>query len=287
MSLADKRQAIDPTHKKLTLSRQCEVLKLHRSSYYRPQPEQGENERNQQLLRLIDEEYTRHSFYGSRKIKRWLKDQGHTVSRKLVQRLMRLLNIQSIAPKPYTSKANKQHVKYPYLLKDMDITAPNQVWCTDITYIRLGSGFVYLTAVMDWHTRYVLSWEISTTMETDFCISAVQSAIRCHGKPEVFNTDQGSQYTSHEFTGMLESQDIQISMDGKGRWADNIMIERLWRSVKYEEIYTKEYASVGELIAALRTYFLFYNNERRHWGLEQKTPAEAYENQQNELAVAA
>ncbi|MDQ6962211.1 MAG: IS3 family transposase, partial [Mariprofundaceae bacterium] len=175
----------------------------------------------------------------------------------------------------------------PYLLKDMEITAPNQVWCTDITYIRLGSGFVYLTAVMDWHTRYVLSWEISTTMETYFCISAVQSAIRRHGKPEVFNTDQGSQYTSHEFTGMLESQYIQISMDVKGRWADNIMIERLWRSVKYEEIYTKEYASVGELIAALRTYFLFYNNERRHSGLEQKTPAEAYGNQQNKLAIAA
>jgi len=227
-------------------------------------------------MKLIDEEYARHPFYGSRKIREWLKDNNYPVSRKLVQRLMRVMGIQSVAPKPNTSKANKQHKKYPYLLKDIDINKPNQVWCTDITYIRMGSSFVYLTAVMDWHSRYVLSWEVSTSMDTEFCISATQSAIRRHGKPDIFNTDQGSQYTSNDFTGMLKENGIQISMDGKGRWADNILVERLWRSVKYEEVYIRDYATVGELTAALRGYFEFYNNERRHWGLQKQTPTEVY-----------
>ena len=287
MSIADKRATIESTHPQLSISRQCSLLKLHRSSYYRAAPPTIESERNQSLMRLIDEEYTRHPFYGSRKITRWLKDQGEQVSRKLVQRLMRLMRIQSVAPKPNTSLANKQHKKFPYLLKDIEVTAPNQAWCTDITYIRIGSGFVYLTAVMDWHTRYVLSWEVSVTMETDFCINAVQSAIRRHGKPQIFNSDQGAQYTSHEFTNMLESQGIEISMDGKGGWADNVLIERLWRSVKHEEVYTKEYSSVTELVTELKKYFEFYNQERRHWGINQRTPAEAYFDQREQLAMAA
>jgi len=223
MSVVDKRLNIDPTHKKLSISKQCTLLDPHRSSYYRPAHQRLESTRNQQLMRLIYAEYMRHPFYGSRKLRRWLEDQGDKVSRKLVQRLMRLMNIQSIAPKPNTSKGNKAHKKYPYLLKDMEIDAPNQVWCTDITYIRLGSSFVYLTAVMDWHTRYVLSWEVSVTMDTDFCLSAVQSAIRCCGKPKIFNTDQGAQYTSRVFTEMLEYQGIQLVWRrGEPAWLERL-----------------------------------------------------------------
>jgi len=289
MSAAAKRSTIDPDHKELSIAKQCSLIGLTRSNYYKHlQPTEVNivTDQNQLYMRLIDEEYTRHPFYGSRKIKRWLVDQGYAVNRKRVQRLMRLMGIQSIAPKPFTSKANKSHKKYPYLLGDMDITEPNQAWCTDITYIRLPGGFVYLTAVMDWHSRFVLSWEVSITMETDFCINAVKSAIRRHGKPEVFNSDQGAQYTSTGFTDILKENDIKISMDGKGRWMDNVFIERLWRSVKYEEVYTKEYGSVKELTSALHRYFEFYNFERRHQALDEKTPAEMYHGEY-EIALAA
>ena len=237
-------------------------------------------------MRLIDEEYTRHPFYGSRKIRDWLREQGHGVNRKRVQRLMRRMGLESVAPKPNTSQAAKGHKIYPYLLRGLEIARPNQVWCSDVTYIRMAGGFVYLTAVMDWHSRYVLSWEVSVTLEEDFCVSALESALRRHGRPQIFNTDQGVQYTGQAFTGVLKGQAIRISMDGKGRATDNIMIERLWRSVKYEEIYLKDYESIPELITALKAYFEFYNHERPHQGLGGATPAQVYHGRQPLKRVA-
>jgi len=275
MSVSEKRVCIDPAHQQLSISRQCELITLPRSSYYRPEL-QGESPEGLELMRLIDEEYMRHPFYGARKMVGWLQTQGRDVNRKRVQRLMRLMGIASIAPKPNTSKGSVAHKKYPYLLRELDINRPDQVWCTDITYIRMPGGFVYLTAVMDWHSRFVLSWEVSVTMDDDFCVSALQSAIRRYGKPDIFNTDQGVQYTGKAFTGVLKENDIKISMDGKGRWMDNVFIERLWRSVKYEEIYIKEYNSVTELVQSLKQYFNFYNFERTHQALDGKTPAELY-----------
>jgi putative transposase len=236
----------------------------------------AETAENLELMRLIDEEYTRHPFYGSRKMRDWLERQGHAVSRKRVRRLMRKMGLVSVAPKPNTSRPAPQHKIYPYLLRGLEIERPDQVWCADITYIRLAHGFVYLTAVMDWYSRYVLAWEVSVTLEEAFCVSALESALRRHGRPEIFNTDQGSQFTGEAFTGVLKNADVAISMDGKGRAMDNIMVERLWRSVKYEEIYLKDYASVGELTAALKQYFAFYNAERPHQSHGGQTPAEVY-----------
>jgi len=231
-------------------------------------------------MRLIDNEYTDHPFYGTRQIRNVLRRKGYKINRKRVQRLMRKMGIQSIAPKPNTSKAHPQNKVYPYLLRNFDVTRSNQVWCTDITYIPLSGGFVYLTAVMDWHSRYVLSWELSITMDNEFCISSLERALRLHGTPDIFNTDQGSQYTSHEFTKVLKDKDIKISMDGKGRCMDNIFInifiERLWRSVKYEEIYVNEFKSVEQLRKSLKKYFDFYNHERPHQGFNGQTPAEIY-----------
>jgi len=277
MSVSEKRICIQPEFSGLSIVRQCELLSLPRSSFYRGSCEPSRvSPEDQMLMRLIDEEYTRHPFYGSRKIKVWLKLQGYKVNRKRAQRLMRIMGIQSIAPKPNTSAPRKEHKIYPYLLKGMKINRPNMVWCSDITYIRLSGGFVYLTAIMDWHSRYVLSWEVSVTMDDDFCVNALESAIRRYGRPDIFNTDQGAQFTSKNFTGVLANNGIRISMDGKGRAMDNIFIERLWRSVKYEEIYLHEYQNVKELIRALKMYFEFYNNERTHQSLDDGTPAESY-----------
>jgi len=227
-------------------------------------------------MRFIDKEYTDHPFYGTRQMRNVLRRKGYKVNRKRVQRLMRKMGIQSIAPKPNTSKAHPQHKIYPYLLRNFDVTKADQVWCTDLTYIRLAGGFVYLTAVMDWHSRYVLSWELSVTMDNEFCVSALERALRCHGTLSIFNTDQGSQFTGKAFTDVLKKHGIRISMDGKGRAMDNIFIERLWRSVKYEEIYLKEYASVRDLVIALKQYFEFYKFERPHQSLSGKTPGEVY-----------
>ena len=227
-------------------------------------------------MRLIDEEFLRHPFYGSRKMRDYLNRQGFLVNRKRVQRLMRLMCIESVAPKPNTSRPRKEHKVYPYLLKKLSITKPDQVWSSDITYIRLAHGFVYLTAVMDWSSRYVLSWEVSVTMDDDFCVNALKSALRKHNSPEIFNTDQGSQYTGNAFTGALKERGIKISMDGKGRCMDNVFIERLWRSVKYEKIFLEEFETVTELIAGLKEYFEFYNFERPHQSFKGKTPAEVY-----------
>jgi len=265
---------IEPDHQVLSIRRQCELISLPRSSYYRePMSESSEN---LVLMRLIDEEYTRHPFYGSRKIRAWLNKQGYKVNRKRVQRLMQLMGLRSIAPQKRTSIAGEGHPVYPYLLGGLAIDHANHVWCSDITYIRLRRGFVYLTVVMDWHSRYVLSWEVSVTMDDSFCVSALERALRRHGCPEIFNTDQGSQYTGSGFTGVLKEHGIRISMDGKGRAMDNIMVERLWRTLKYEDIYIKDYETVEQLVGGLRDYFHFYNTERPHQGLGGSSPAEVY-----------
>jgi len=265
---------IEPHHPCLSIRRQCELIGLSRASYYRAPV--LETEENLELMRMIDEEYTRHPFYGTRKMRYYLRRQGYKINRKRIQRLMRRMGIASLAPTKKTTAVNKEHKVYPYLLRQLDINHINQVWCSDLTYIRMANGFVYLTVVMDWYSRYVLSWEISVTMDEHFCVSALERALRESGKPEVFNTDQGSQYTGSAFTGVLKNHGIRISMDGKGRAMDNIMVERLWRSLKYEDIYLKDYESVPELIAGLRSYFDFYNNERPHQTLSGRTPAEVY-----------
>jgi putative transposase len=275
MSVQEKRVCIEAGHPQLSIARQCELIGLPRASYYR-EVRLLESQENLELMRLIDEEYTRHPFYGSRKMRDYLHRQGQLVNRKRVQRLMRKMGLVSIAPKPNTSRKAPGHKVYPYLLRDLAINRPDQVWCSDMTYIPLEGGFAYLTVVMDWYSRYVLSWEVSVTMEEHFCVNALESALRRYEYPEIFNTDQGSQYTGKAFNDVLKEHKITISMDGKGRAMDNIMVERLWRSVKYEEIYLKEYSSVAELIEGLRLYFTFYNNERPHQGLSSKTPAAVY-----------
>jgi len=276
MSIKEKKRHIQPTHPKLSIQRQCELIDLPRSSYYRAVSTGQETSENLGIMRVIDKEYTDHPFYGTRKMRDVLRRKGYKINRKRVQRLMRKMGIQSIAPKPNTSKAHPQHRIYPYLLRNLNINRSDQVWCTDITYIRLAGGFVYLTAVMDWHSRYVLSWELSVTMDNEFCVSALERALRCHEAPCIFNTDQGAQYTSLEFTKVLKNKNIKISMDGKGRAMDNIFIERLWRSVKYEEIYVKEFQSVKQLRKSLKKYFDFYNYERPHQSFDGQTPAEVY-----------
>ena len=229
------------------------------------------------LSRLIDCEYTRHPFYGSRKMVVFLNTLGHTVNRKRLQRLMREMGLAGMAPGPNTSRAQPEHKVYPYLLRGVAVVRPNQVWSTDITYIRLNGGFVYLVAIIDWYSRRVLSWRISNSMETVFCVDCLEEAIRAHGKPEIFNSDQGSQFTSVAFTGVLKREGITISMDGRGRAFDNIFVERLWRSVKYEDVYLKGYATVGDLMIGLLEYFTFYNSERPHQSLGQQTPDVVYQ----------
>jgi len=265
---------IEPDHPRLSVLRQCRLLGLARASYYRTPS--SETKENLELMRIIDEEYTRHPFLGSRGMRKYLRREGYKVNRKRVQRLMRLMGLASIAPQKRTSVPTSGHTVYPYLLRGLDIDRPNKAWCSDITYIRLKRGFVFLTVVMDWHSRYVLSWEISTIIDESFCVSALERALRRHERPDIFNTDQGSQYTGAAFTGVLKDHGVKISMDGKGRVTDNIMVERLWRTVKYEDIYTRDYGTVEELTAGLRKYFDYYNNARAHSSLGDRTPAEAY-----------
>lgn len=226
-------------------------------------------------MRLIDKEYTRHPFYGSRKLVPYLRDNGFVVNRKRVLRLMNIMGISPIYPKPNLSKPGKEHRIYPYLLRGLPIVAPNQVWSTDITYIPMRGGFVYLTAVIDWYSRYVLSYELSNSLDSAFCIRALQAALEV-STPTIFNTDQGAQFTSNDFTSVLRERKIKISMDGKGRAIDNVFIERLWRSVKYELIYLKDFGSVPQLYDELRAYFQFYNSERFHQALGNRRPEELY-----------
>lgn len=266
---------IEPEHQEIPISRQCELISLSRASYYYKAGPDSEEQYNLLLTRLIDEQFTKRPFYGSRKMTTWLKRQGHKVNRKRIRRLMQTMGLEAVYPKPNLSKGLKEHKKYPYLLRDVEITRPNQVWSTDITYIRLRQGFIYLVAVIDWYSRYVLSWEISTTLDKEFCMKALNRAL-ASGTPEIFNTDQGVQFTSLEFTGRLEDAGIKISMDGRGRALDNVFVERLWRSVKYEEVYLKDYQDVRIAKDELGSYFQFYNAERPHQSLGDLTPSEVY-----------
>lgn len=243
------------------------------SAYYKPK---GESDATLQVMRVIDEIHLEYPFMGSRRIVGELAGKGFTVNRKKVQRLMRLMGIYALYPKPRTTQVNKTHKVYPYLLRDLEVKYSDQVWCTDITYIPMAKGFVYLVAIMDWHSRKVLSWRLSNTLDTRFCLDALDEALRCYGKPDIFNSDQGCQFTSEAFTGRLLDNGIRISMDGKRRWIDNVFIERLWRSLKYEEVYIKAYESVKQAELEIGTYFLFYNEQRKHQGLDNFTPDEVY-----------
>lgn len=264
---------MEPERAGLSVRRQCEVLGLPRSTfYYAAVPE---SEEDLCLKRLIDEEYLRHPFYGSRNMTEYLQRLHYDVNRKRVQRLMRQMGIQAIYPKKTTVPA-VGHKIYPYLLRGVEIARVNQVWSADITYVPMRRGFMYLVAILDWYSRYVLSWRVSNTMDTAFCLEALEEALARWPAPEVFNTDQGSQFTSEAFTGRLEAAQIAVSMDGRGRALDNVFIERLWRTVKYENIYLKEYATVDELIEGLTEYFRFYDEERFHQSLAMRTPWEVY-----------
>jgi putative transposase len=258
----------------LPVSRQCALLELPRSTFYHvPKPV---SEKELALMAQIDRCHLKYPFYGSRRIRDWLEDEGQQVNRKRVRRLMRTMGLAALYPKRNLSLANQAHKVYPYLLRNLVIDRPNQVWATDITYVPMARGFVYLVAIMDWYSRRVLSWRVSNTLDTGFCIDALHEAIEKHGTPEIFNTDQGSQFTSEDFTGVLKQHDIRISMDGKGRWVDNVFVERLWRSVKYEEVYIKAYDSIGVARDLLGKYFTFYNSERRHQSLDRQTPDSVY-----------
>ncbi len=256
------------------MRRQCALLGLNRSGlYYAPAAESAENLR---LMRLLDEEYTAHPFLGSRRLTAWLIGQGEAVNRKRVQRLMRLMGLEAIYPKPKLSAAGVGHRIYPYLLRNVRIERPDQVWSTDITYVPLASGFMYLAAVIDWYSRYVLAWRLSNTLDGSFCLEMLDEALG-RGRPEVFNTDQGVQFTAQAWTGRLEAAGVAVSMDGKGRCLDNVFVERLWRSVKYEDIYLWRYEDVPHLQQGLGRYFPYYNGERLHQALDYRTPAQVYQ----------
>jgi putative transposase len=261
----------------IPLVRQCELAEVTRSLIYSPVRAVPTPEDEQILCHLIDEEYTRRPFYGSRRMVIFLKAQGYAVNRKRVQRLMRLMGLGGMAPGPNTSRPHPQHRVYPYLLRGVAVTRPNQVWSTDITYVRLERGFAYLVAIIDWYSRKVLSWRLSNTLDTRFCIDCLDEALQCFGTPEIFNSDQGVQFTSAAFTGVLKREGIRISMDGRGRALDNIFVERLWRSIKHEDIYLKGYANMVELTVGLTEYFAFYNGERPHQSLANQTPNLVYQ----------
>ena len=260
----------------MALTKQCELASVTRSTFYAPHVTADPDELESTLLWEIDAEYTRHPFFGSRKMTVYLCGIGHQVNRKRIQRLMGILGLAGIAPGPNTSRPSPQHLIYPYLLRGVAVTKPNQVWSTDITYIRLARGFVYLVAVIDWYSRKVLSWQLSNTLDSRFCVDCLEQALKTYGVPEIFNTDQGCQFTSEAFTGVLKAHCITISMDGRGRALDNIFVERLWRSVKHEDVYLKGYDTMPEVQLGLTKYFLFYNRERTHQSLDYKTPDVVY-----------
>jgi len=276
---------IEPSHPRISVRRQCKLLNLNRSSIYydvkgqvRPEPGKQpakESKENLMFMKLIDQQYTKTPFYGSRRMRDYLRLSDYKINRKRVQRSMRLMGLEAIYPKPRTSIPNKEHKIYPYLLRGVKITHINQVWSTDITYIPINGGFMYLIAIMDWYSRYVLSWRLSNTMDVDFCLKALEDALDID-TPDIFNMDQGSQFTSLVFTGILKQANINISMDGRGRAFDNIFVERLWRSVKYEDIYLKNYQTVTELEVGLKEYFKLYNNERPHQALDGIPPEMIY-----------
>jgi putative transposase len=272
-SVEMRRAMIESVHPTLSIRRQCELIGLNRATYYH-QPV-GETPFNLRLMPMIDEEYTRAPFYGYRKMTARLKQRGYAVNRKRVARLMGKMGLQAIYPRPRRFTPDQEHKKYPYLLRGLTITHPNQVWSADITYVPMLHGFMYLVAIMDWFSRFVLAWQLSNTLDGLFCLEALKLALP-QGQPEIFNTDQGVQFTAHDFTGQLESNGIKISMDGRGRAFDNIFIERLWRSVKYEDIYINEYGTVPALEMGLGNYFQLYNYERPHQSLAYRTPADIH-----------
>lgn len=268
-----KRTLVEEDHPQLSVRRQCDLLGLCRSSfYYEPATESAENLK---LMRLIDEQYTAEPVYGSRRMTIWLQRSGYEVNRKRVQRLMRLMGLEAVYPKPKLSVPGRGHQVFPYLLRDVKIERVDQVWSTDITYVPMASGFMYLAAVIDWYSRYVLAWRLSNTLDGSFCLEMLDEALG-RGRPEVFNTDQGAQFTAEAFTSRLVRAGVAVSMDGKGRCLDNVFVERLWRTVKYENLYLRCYETVPALRQGLSRYFPFYNEERPHQGLGYQTPAEVY-----------
>ncbi len=272
-SVEEKRQLVKRDNRKVSISRQCELLDLSKSSYYYRST--GEDDYNFQLMEMIDEQYTKAPFYGARRMTFWLRAQAHEVNVKLVRKLFRRLGLQAIYPHQRRSFSSPGHKLYPYLLEGVEVELPNEVWGADITYIRLAHGFAYLIVIMDWYSRYIVSWELSDTLDSRFCTEALREALWT-SKPEIFNTDQGMQFTSQEFTGLLQGSEVRISMDGRGQVYDNIFVERLWRTVKHEEVYLHEYRTVAEARQSLRMYFDFYNTERLHQSLGYRTPSEVY-----------
>ena len=265
---------VEPLCRDLSIRRQCQVLGLNRSSYYyKPKPVKPDD---LNMMRKIDELYLQHPTYGSRSMARQLRRQGHVVNRKRVQRLMRKMGIEAVYPRPRTSRPYPQHKVYPYLLRDLQVSRPNQVWAADITYVPMDRGFMYLVAVIDWYSRKILSWRISNTLESNFCVDALEEALNTYGPPEIFNTDQGAQFTSNEFIKILKDHDINISMDGRGRCQDNIFVERLWWTIKYHYLYLRSFDSGSQLRQGLRDWVPYYNRERGHSALEDRTPDEAY-----------
>lgn len=265
---------VDRNHKKLSISSQCMLLSINRSSYY--YSPMLETDYNLKLMKIIDQEYLKYPFFGSRQMKRHLERIGYKISRHKIRRLMNKMGLMAIYQKPRTSLKNSEHKIYPYLLRNLSITESNQVWCSDITYIPVRKGFLYLVAIKDWYSRKVLSWRLSNSMDCSFCIEALEEAIYNYGTPEIFNSDQGSQYTSIEFTEVLKNYNIKISMDGKGRWIDNVFIERLWKSLKYECVYLQEFVSYIDAKKSIGDWLNFYNNVRPHSVFNGQTPNEVY-----------
>ncbi|GBH28829.1 transposase [Sphingobium xenophagum] len=274
MSTGQRRLLIEPAHQRLSIAAQCRLLSISRSSYYYVPVPQGEE--TLALMRVIDETFMDCPWYGSRQMARHLQRLGHAVGRRRVRRQMAQMGLVAIYQRPRTSDPHPEHRIYPYLLRDIKIERPNHVWCADVTYLPMRRGFLYLVAIMDWATRKVLAWRLSTTMDAAFCVEALEDAMARFGKPDIFNTDQGSQFTSQAFTSVLRAAEVKISMDGKGRWMDNVFIERLWRSVKYECVYLHAFETRSELRAGLSRWFAYYNHHRPHSRLAGKTPAEAY-----------
>ena len=261
-------------HPDLSLVRQCALMGISRSGWY--YEAKGESALDLQLMRLIDEQYLRTPWYGSRQMARRLRRLGHGVGRKRVRRLMRTIGLRAVAPQPNTSRRVPGHKVYPYLLSDLDVERPNQVWCADLTYLPMAHGFLYLVAVMDWYSRKVLSWRLSTTQDAHCCVEALEAAIERYGRPEIFNSDQGSQFRSTAFTGVLKGNGVRISMDGKGQWTDNVFIERLWRSLKYECVYLNAFENFKDAARQIGSWMDYYNNERPHSRLDDLTPSEVY-----------
>jgi putative transposase len=274
MSIAQRRSLIETDHEDLSIARQCKLVSISRSSFYYQST--GETAENLALMRTIDAQFLETPWYGSRQMAAHLRRDGHEIGRKRVRRLMATMGLAAIYQRPRTTVPHPEHRIYPYLLRDIVVDRPNQVWCADITYIPMRRGFLYLVAVMDWATRKVLAWRVSNTMDTAFCIEALHEALAWFGRPEIFNTDQGSQFTSQEFIAVLRAADVRISMDGRGRWMDNVFIERLWRSLKYECVYLHAFETGSALRAGLARWIGYYNTRRPHTALAGHTPNEAY-----------